>query len=208
MIKEFSFLITGIVFGLSAGISPGPLLMLIISETLKYNKREGIKVAIVPLITDLPIILITLLILSRVSNFNIILGIISVSGAMFIGYLAYENLFAKEIGINIHSLKPHSIKKGSIANLLSPHPYIFWLTIGSPTVLKAYEINLISVLFFIFGFYLSLVGSKIFVAVIVEKSRSLLKSKVYVYTIRFLGIVLLIFCLLFLREGLRLFGAF
>lgn len=55
MLEIFTFLISGIIFGLSAGISPGPLLALVISETLKFGRKEGIKVAIAPLITDIPI---------------------------------------------------------------------------------------------------------------------------------------------------------
>ena len=48
----------GLVYGLSAGFSPGPLMALVISQTLKHGIREGAKVAVAPLITDLPIILL------------------------------------------------------------------------------------------------------------------------------------------------------
>ena len=89
MIEEFTFLISGIIFGLTLGMSPGPLLTLVISETLKHDKKEGIKIAVAPILTDLPIVLITLLILSKLTNFDPILGSISILGAIFIGYLAY-----------------------------------------------------------------------------------------------------------------------
>ncbi len=46
------YLITGITFGFVAGISPGPLLALVISETIKHNHKEGIKIALSPLLTD------------------------------------------------------------------------------------------------------------------------------------------------------------
>ena len=65
MFEEFTFLLSGVIFGLTLGVSPGPLLTLVISETLKHNRKEGIKVAIALTITDLPIVLITLLILSK-----------------------------------------------------------------------------------------------------------------------------------------------
>ena len=65
MALGFSFLFSGVVFGLSAGLSPGPLLTLVISETLKHNAKEGIKVSIAPILTDLPIVMITILVLSR-----------------------------------------------------------------------------------------------------------------------------------------------
>ena len=54
------FLFIGLLLGLSSGISPGPLLTLVIAETLRYGLGAGIRVAITPFITDLPIILLTL----------------------------------------------------------------------------------------------------------------------------------------------------
>ena len=53
-------LLTGVIFGLSAGFAPGPLLTLVITQTLKHNIKEGVKVALAPLLTDLPIILAAL----------------------------------------------------------------------------------------------------------------------------------------------------
>ena len=81
MIQSAAFLFSGIIFGLVGGLSSGPLLTLVISETLKHNRKEGIKVAVAPLITDLPIVLVTVFILSRLSKFNSILGTISFLGA-------------------------------------------------------------------------------------------------------------------------------
>ena len=205
MIEEFTFLISGIIFGLTLGMSPGPLLTLVISETLKHDKKEGIKIAIAPILTDLPIVLITLLILSKLTNFDPILGSISILGAIFIGYLAYENISIKKIELDVSEAKLQSLKKGVIANFLNPHPYVFWFIIGAPTVLRAWDVSLFSAILFILGFYVFLVGSKISIAVIVEKSRSFLKSNIYVYTIRLLGIVLLIFSLMFLIDGLKFF---
>lgn len=205
MIEEFTFLISGIIFGLTLGMSPGPLLTLVISETLKHDKKEGIKIAVAPILTDLPIVLITLLILSKLTNFDPILGSISIFGAIFIGYLAYENISIKKIELDVSEAKPQSLKKGVIANFLNPHPYVFWFIIGAPTVLRAWDVSLFSAILFILGFYIFLVGSKISIAVIVEKSRSFLKSNIYVYTIRLLGIALLIFSLMFLIDGLKFF---
>ena len=143
------------------------------------------------------------MILSKLTNFDPILGSISILGAIFIGYLAYENISIKKIEPDVSEAKPQSIKKGVIANFLNPHPYVFWFIIGAPTVLQAYNISLFSAIAFILGFYIFLIGSKISIAVIVEKSRFFLKSNIYVYTIRLLGIVLSVFSLMFLLEGLK-----
>lgn len=102
---ESSFLISGIVFGLAAGISPGPLLTLVIAETLKHSKKEGIFVAAAPLLTDIPIVLISLFIISRVSQSDLILAVIALTGAIFIAYLGYESLVVKEVQLNQTTIK-------------------------------------------------------------------------------------------------------
>lgn len=53
------FLTIGAALGLSAGLAPGPLLTLVISETLQHGVKSGVKVALAPVITDLPITLLT-----------------------------------------------------------------------------------------------------------------------------------------------------
>ncbi len=65
MTAEISLLFSGVVFGLSGGLSPGPLLTLVVSETLKHGIKEGVKVSIAPLITDPPIVIAAIFIVSR-----------------------------------------------------------------------------------------------------------------------------------------------
>jgi threonine/homoserine/homoserine lactone efflux protein len=134
------------------------------------------------------------------------LGTISFCGALFIGFLAYESITVKGIDINFQRIKARSLRKGIITNFLSPHPYLFWIAVGAPTILKGYKVNIFSALFFILGFYLFLVGSKITVALIVDKSKALLKSRAYLAIIRTLGFILLLFCLIFIKDGLTYFG--
>jgi threonine/homoserine/homoserine lactone efflux protein len=56
MTEPSGIVTTALVFGLSAGLSPGPLMTLVIAETLKRGIPAGIRIAVAPLITDLPII--------------------------------------------------------------------------------------------------------------------------------------------------------
>lgn len=206
MFDSLPFLVSGILFGLVAGLLPGPLLTLVISETIRHNKKEGIKVASAPVLTDLPIILLSVFVLAELSNYHLVLGILSIAGALFIGYLAYESIMIKGLELNLENIKTQSLRKAVITNFLSPYPYLFWISIGAPSIIKGYKINLLSVIFFILGFYLLLVGSKVVVALIVDKSKFFLKSNAYVYIIKTLGVILLIFAALYIRDALKIFG--
>ena len=89
------FITLGMVLGLSAGLAPGPLLTLVISETLRHDIKSGVRVAVSPIFTDLPIILLTLGILSQLSDFRSILGIISLIGGCVILFMGYESMNPK-----------------------------------------------------------------------------------------------------------------
>jgi len=197
------YLITGIILGFWAGVSPGPLLALVVSETLRHSPKAGIKVAVVPILTDLPIILLTLFILAKLSRFQSILGAISILGGFFILYLGYESLRTCGAAIGLENSPEKSLQKGMMVNLLNPQPYLFWFTVGAPTAVKAYEQGVFAAISFIGGFYLLLVGSKIAVAVIAGKSRSFLTGAVYVYTMRCLGLALFIFAGFLFYDGIK-----
>jgi threonine/homoserine/homoserine lactone efflux protein len=196
----------GIIIGLSAGFSPGPLLTLVISQSLKHGVKEGIKVAVAPLITDLPIILISIFILEELANFRTILGVISIIGGLFVAYLAYESFQTSRFRIDIQDAEPRSLRKAIVVNVLNPHPYLFWFSLGAPTILKEWKENPFTAIAFITGFYACLVGSKIFTAAFVSKTRQSFISKVYTYLMRVLGILLLLFAFLLFRDGINLLG--
>lgn len=199
-----AFLATGLLLGLTAGISPGPLLTLVISETLKHGKVGGIKVATAPLITDFPIVVAALLLLNSVSRYHTLLGVISLSGGLFILYFAYQCITMKAVDSTPHSLIESSLKKGIILNLLNPHPYIFWISVGGPMVGKAMRLDIIWAILFVSGFYIMLVGSKVVVAILVEITGTFLSTKAYLYTMKTLGIILVVFAYFFIKEGLSL----
>jgi threonine/homoserine/homoserine lactone efflux protein len=201
-----TFLGTGIILGLLAGISPGPMLTLVISQTLQYNIKEGFKISLSPLVTDFPIILITVLLLSNAIVFKSIIAAISLVGALFLIYMAYECLVFKNFDFKQGITKPYSLKKGIVANFFNPYPYIFWFTVGTPFLFRAYHSGITCIILFLTGFYSCLVGSKIIVVYIVGSTKASLNSTVYHYIIRTLGMVLMIFSLLFLKEGLKSFG--
>lgn len=201
-----SFLAIGTILGLSAGFAPGPLLALVVSETLQHDIKAGVRVALAPILTDLPIIIITLLVLAKLSGFHDILGIISIIGACFILYMGVEDLRTKGMEIFENEGKSKSLQRGIIVNALSPYPYLFWLSVGGPTTLKAMDVNLLAAISFIGSFYVMLVGSKIVLAMLVGKTRTFLLGRRYIFTMRLLGLILIILAIFLFHEGLQLLG--
>ena len=200
------FLIFGLVLGMSAGLSPGPLLTLVISQTLKHGVREGIHVAQAPLITDVPVIVLATVVLTRLANAHAILGLISLAGGMFVLYLAYGSFRTRRVDMDISCAGPQSLSRGAIVNALSPHPYLFWLTVGGPTMIRAWAESPFAAAAFVIGFYGCLVGAKVVIAVLAGQSRHMLMGNSYGYVMRILGALLFVFALVLFRDALNLLG--
>jgi len=198
------FLTMGTVLGLSAGFAPGPLLALVISETLQYDISSGVKVALAPIITDLPIIIAALFILSKLSNLHDILGIISLMGGLFVLSMGYQSIRTKGVELVQHETKSRSFSKGILANALSPHPYLFWFSVGAPTMTRAMSQNISAALAFIISFYVFLVGSKIVLALLIGRSKFLFSSNAYLFTMRLLGLALCLLAIVLFHDGLAL----
>jgi threonine/homoserine/homoserine lactone efflux protein len=200
------FLSAGILLGLAAGFAPGPLLVLVISETLRHGIKAGLKVSIAPLITDVPIILVSLLLLNSLAEYKPILGCISIFGGLFIFYLAYESLKTRGVDLNLSAVRTGSFKKGVITNALNPHPYIFYMTVGAPIIYRSIQQHILATLSFVGSFLLLLVGSKVVLALVVGRSRTFLKGRLYIWVMRTLGVLLIVFSLVLLRDGFELLG--
>jgi threonine/homoserine/homoserine lactone efflux protein len=199
-------LAAGCVFGLAAGFTPGPTTTLLIAQTLRFGRWDGIKVALAPLLTDAPIIAASLVLLSELARIEPVLGGITLLGAAFLTYLAVESFRVSGIKMGDETVTPHSLRKGFLVNLLNPHPYLFWFVVGAPTLLRAADQSVLAAALFVAGLYACLVGTKILIAVLVARSRSFLSNRAYVNVNRVLGVALAVFALLFLRDGLRTLG--
>lgn len=192
--------------GLSAGTAPGPLLALVISETIQNDIKAGVKVACSPIVTDFPIIVLTMVIFSKISDFQVLLGLLSISGGFLIMYMGYKNVTTKGIKTELAQTKNSPIIKGILINALSPYPYLFWLSVGTPLLSKAMNEDILFMIAFLLSFYVFLIGSKTVVAVLVGKWKAFLAGKAYIYVVRLLGIILCIFSYILFRDGFRLLG--
>jgi threonine/homoserine/homoserine lactone efflux protein len=185
-----------LVLGISGGLTPGPLLALVISQTLRHGLREGARVAFVPLLTDTPIILFALLLAKPLASMHSLLTVISIVGAIYLMYLAWMtwNSQAPVAGDEVE--EPRSIARGLAVNFLNPNPYMFWFTVGTPTLVAALRIGRNAAAVFITLFFVLLVGCQIAVAAAVARSRHHLLGRGYRWVMRGLAVMLVTFAIL------------
>ena len=166
----------GLLLGAPSGLAPGPMLLLIISETLRHGKRAGVKVACIPLFTDAPIVLASGLLFTQITNMNILLGGISIIGSIFLLNLGIKSLLTANSEFLDYTPRPLLLKEIMIANLTNPNPYLFWFTVGAPIMVRSFQHNLSKGLSFLVSFYLGLVGIKLILAIVAGESRDFLQG--------------------------------
>ena len=195
------YLTSGLIFGLAAGFSPGPLLVLVVSETLNHGKKAGYKMAIAPLISDLPIILVITFLSDQIARIPILVSMIAFSGAVYLFYLGYQQIIFKSLRPAEDKRSGSSLRKGVIANFLNPHPYLFWFVIGGPLLVGSFSKGWLAPLFFILGMYSMLIVAKLFVAWSANKTGKYLNDIWFVYVNRGLGVILVFLGFLFLVKS-------
>ena len=191
----------GSLLGVAAGFSPGPLTLLVISETLRHGLRSGLQVAIAPILTDIPIILLAILVLERLSGWPLALGVVSLAGGAFLLWLGYGSMRVGGVEISSAGDGPHSIRRGIAINLLNPNPYVFWISVGVPTILGALSISYAHAASFLGAFFFFIVGSKALLARLVHGSRAFMKGGIYLGVMRLLGALLMVYGILLLGDG-------
>lgn len=77
MLIEPMLFAQGCVFGLAAGFTPGPTTTVVVAQTIRFGFLDGLKVAIAPLLTDAPIIVLSVLLVGQLARFESVLGVIT-----------------------------------------------------------------------------------------------------------------------------------
>jgi threonine/homoserine/homoserine lactone efflux protein len=155
-----AYLTQGLVLGFSAAAQPGPFQAYLLSQTIAHGWRRTMLAAFAPLLSDGPIILLVLLVLTRTPDW--FLSGMQVLGGLFLLYLAWGAYHAYTNTVSLQSLPANetnqSILKAALMNGLSPNPYIFWGTIGGPLLIAGWRQSPTHGMSFMAGFYVMLVG--------------------------------------------------
>ena len=196
----------GLLLGTPSGFAPGPMLLLIISETLRHGKRAGAKIAFIPLLTDAPIVLASGLLFTKITNLNMLLGGISIVGSIFLLYLGIKSIRAANSEFRDRTPRPLLLKEIMTANLSNPNPYLFWFTVGGPLMVRSFQINWGTGASFLLSFYLGLVGAKLILAIAAGKSRDFLQDFLYRRIMQLLSLMLMGFAVYLMLEGMVSLG--
>lgn len=154
------YLIQGLGFGLAAASQPGPFQTYLISQSLTRGWKRTLIASLAPLVSDGPIILLCVLVLSQVPAW--LQRFLYIAGGLFILYLAYGAFKAWREFDTDHlqaESKISGLPKAALMNALSPGPYIFWTLVTGPILLAGWRETPVHGIGFLAGFYVAMVGT-------------------------------------------------
>jgi threonine/homoserine/homoserine lactone efflux protein len=202
----FAFFLQGLVLGIPAAATPGPLQAYFLSQTLRVGWQKTLPSVFAPLLSDGPIILLVLLILTRIPDW--LLQSLKVVGGIFILYLAIVAIVGfRQSEINSDKVTESSHKgilRATATNLLNPNPYIFWSLVAGPILLTAWRESVVYGASFMLGFYATFIGGLTFFILLFALAGRIGPKMVKVFSI--IAIVALIFFGIY-QIGSGLLGA-
>ena len=187
-------LVLGATLGLTAGVSPGPLLFWTITSALRSGARAGIVVACAPLVSDIVVVATTVFLLGQLPAD--VLALVGVVGGVFMVWLGVRTwLDARTASLRTDADRPgplgRTLRTAVLINLVSPHPWVAWATALGPLTIATWRTDHVGGGALVAAFYAMLVGAKIVVALLVARGRHRLTDHGYRITLRVSGVLLL-----------------
>ncbi len=180
--------------GLSAGLSPGPLLALVATASLRSGLAGGLRVAVAPFITDGPIIALAVVFVGTLPPEA--LRWVGTAGGLVVIWMGVETVRSGTEAVlpncpDAQGDPRQELWRGVLVNTLNPHPYLFWATVGGPALVSGWRISPWHALAFMVPFYVLLVGSKVGVAWLVSRQAGALSLTWYRRVLMGCGVLML-----------------
>ncbi len=161
-------------YAFAAAVQPGPFQSYLISQTLSKGWRHTLPASLAPLISDGPIILLTVLLLSRIPAG--VIHLLQCGGGIFLLYLA---LHAWKTWKNYDAQTPmydqssQSVLQAALVNFLNPNPYLSWSLVMGPLLLKGWQETPANGIALLIGFYTTLIVNLVGIILLFASARKL-----------------------------------
>lgn len=162
------YLLQGIGFGFAAASQIGPFQTFLISQALTRGWKRALPGAFAPLLSDGPIILLSVLVLSQLPEWA--QRGMYILGGLFVLYLAYGSFRSwrnfDETVAHPELSGQQTIFKAALTNALSPGAYLFWMFVTGPILVRGWRETPVNGLGLLIGFYAAFIFSLILMIVI------------------------------------------
>lgn len=132
-------LLSALLCGIFAGLAPGPYTTMVAATALERGFKAGVRLALVPLLSDIPPLLICLFVLDRLDPQAF--GIVGVFGGALLIAIGIR-FYRRHRNPDPHLIPDHAPPSAPflqvvLSTLLSPAPWLFWFIVAGPLMLRA-----------------------------------------------------------------------
>ena len=197
--------IAGATLGIVEGIKPGPLLTMVIRETLSGGLRAGLWTAAAPIFTDGPLVIFSLFAAAWIATNPSTLLAITLAGAIFLAQMGYECFGLEPPNMDEDAPPPTgSFLRGVITNLLNPNVYVFWFLIGGPLMASAADEEILAPIAYAITFLVTIMLTKAAIAYAIHRASGNISATVYRRLLAICGIVMIGFSLYYAMQAYEL----
>jgi threonine/homoserine/homoserine lactone efflux protein len=168
-----SYLILGISLAFTAAIQPGPLQSYFLSRSLTVGWKRTIPAAFAPLISDGPIIIFVVILLSRTPAW--LLNIMQCAGGFLLLYITAGIIRTWKNHDTIDMPDEHSagrtLFQATMVNFLNPAPYLGWSLITGPLLIKGWNESPVNGIVLLTAFYSTLIITSIIIIISFASAR-------------------------------------
>ena len=194
--------IAGATLGLVEGIKPGPLLTMVIRETLSGGLRAGLWTAAAPIFTDGPLVIFSLFAAAWIATNPSALLVITLAGAIFLAQMGYECFGLEPPNMDEDAPAPTgSFLRGVITNLLNPNVYVFWFLIGGPLMASAADEEILAPIAYAITFLVTIMLTKAAIAYAIHRASGNISAIVYRRLLAICGIVMIGFSVYYAMQA-------
>jgi threonine/homoserine/homoserine lactone efflux protein len=171
----FAYLLQAAALGLSAAAMPGPFQAYLISQSLRLGWRRALPAAFAPLLSDGPMLILVLFVLTRLPTG--FLRVLQIGGAFFILFLAWKSWQAfrqfQAQPVISPGAERQSFFQAALMNVLNPNPYLFWSIVAGPIFLTGWKLHMFNGIAFLLGFYAVMLGGLALLVILFGSARRL-----------------------------------
>jgi threonine/homoserine/homoserine lactone efflux protein len=189
-------------FGFSVASIPGPIIILIASETLRRGPGAAVSVMMAPILLDALVMLPLGLFFQAVLAADAARASLAVIGGALLVWLGIHSMRLESASGPV-SMEPDTARpsagreipsffKGLLVHLTSPYPYLYWGTVGSTFVREGFEEGgLWGAAIYPLGFWLGTSAFTVLVIFILARGKKYLSPRFQSLLHRALGVLLM-----------------
>jgi threonine/homoserine/homoserine lactone efflux protein len=156
----FEALLIGGGFAFAAALQPGPFQAFLFSRVAQHGWKRTLPAAFAPLLSDGPIAVIALLLLTQVPPG--MTRVLRAAGGILLLYLAWRSYQqGKQASDPAHEGEgspPSTFFQAALINLLNPNPYLAWSLVLGPAVMTAWQERPLHGIALILAFYVTMIA--------------------------------------------------